>query len=84
MGVQKAAKLHSKTSNKRSQKIDSPLRSPLTIDEAQTIEKLQSELVSQLYSPEIVDDLIDLNINNKFNMHNKENYDFDISRSFLK
>tara|TARA_S200000501_G_scaffold376290_1_gene430779 strand:- start:2 stop:1159 length:1158 start_codon:yes stop_codon:yes gene_type:complete len=37
-----------------------------------------------LSSQLIVDDLIDLNINNKFNMHNKENYDFDISRSFLK
>ncbi|CAI8342011.1 MAG: Uncharacterised protein [Gammaproteobacteria bacterium] len=39
-----SATTSSDRSNKRSQKIDSPLRSPLTIDEAQTIEKLQSEL----------------------------------------
>ena len=32
----------------------------------------------------IVDDLIDLNKNNNFNKHARENYDFDISRSFLK
>jgi hypothetical protein len=28
--------------------------------------------------------LIDLARNNEFNMHKKEDYDFDISRSFLK
>ena len=32
----------------------------------------------------IVEDLIDLSTNNKFHMHNKEDYDFDISRSFLQ
>ena len=32
----------------------------------------------------IVEDLIDLSTNNKFYMHNKEDYDFDISRSFLQ
>ena len=32
----------------------------------------------------IVDDLIDLSKSNNFNRHRKENYDFDISRSFLK
>ena len=32
----------------------------------------------------IVEDLIDLSKNNKFHMHSKENYDFDISRSFLQ
>ena len=32
----------------------------------------------------IVEDLIDLSKNNKFHMHNKEDYDFDISRSFLQ
>ena len=32
----------------------------------------------------IVEDLIDISKNNKFYMHNKENYDFDISRSFLQ
>ena len=32
----------------------------------------------------IVDDLIDLSKNNNFNKHARENYDFDISRSFLK
>ena len=32
----------------------------------------------------IVNDLIDLARNNEFNMHKKEDYDFDISRSFLK
>ena len=32
----------------------------------------------------IVDDLIDLSKSNNFNRHGKENYDFDISRSFLK
>ena len=32
----------------------------------------------------IVEDLIDLSKNNKFYMHNKEDYDFDISRSFLQ
>jgi len=35
-------------------------------------------------SESIVNDLIDLSKNNKFNMHEKEDYDFDISRSFLK
>ena len=35
-------------------------------------------------SKAIVEDLIDLSKNNKFHMHNKENYDFDISRSFLQ
>jgi hypothetical protein len=28
--------------------------------------------------------LIDLARNNEFNLHKKEDYDFDISRSFLK
>jgi hypothetical protein len=28
--------------------------------------------------------LIDLSKNNNFNKHDRENYDFDISRSFLK
>ena len=32
----------------------------------------------------IVEDLIDLSKNDKFHMHNKEDYDFDISRSFLQ
>tara|TARA_Y200000002_G_C22599929_1_gene629059 strand:+ start:25 stop:1182 length:1158 start_codon:yes stop_codon:yes gene_type:complete len=32
----------------------------------------------------IVKDLIDLTKNNKFHMHNKEDYDFDTSRSFLQ
>ena len=32
----------------------------------------------------IVEDLIDLSKNNKFHMHNKEDYDFDISRSFIQ
>ena len=32
----------------------------------------------------IVEDLIDLSKNNKFHMHNKEDFDFDISRSFLQ
>ena len=32
----------------------------------------------------IVKDLIDLSKNNKFHMHNKEDYDFDTSRSFLQ
>ena len=32
----------------------------------------------------IVNDLIDLAKNNEFNKHKKEDYDFDISRSFLK
>ena len=32
----------------------------------------------------IVNDLIDLARNNEFNMHKKEDYDFDTSRSFLK
>ena len=32
----------------------------------------------------IVDDLIDLSKSNNFNRHGKENYDFDISRSFLQ
>ena len=32
----------------------------------------------------IVEDLIDLSKNNKFYKHNKEDYDFDISRSFLQ
>ena len=32
----------------------------------------------------IVEDLIDLSKNNKFHMHSKENYDFDISRLFLQ
>ena len=35
-------------------------------------------------SKAIVNDLIDLNKNNNFNKHARENYDFDISRSFLK
>ena len=32
----------------------------------------------------IVNDLIDLAKKNEFNMHKKEDYDFDTSRSFLK
>tara|TARA_Y100000591_G_scaffold175937_1_gene151973 strand:+ start:336 stop:1493 length:1158 start_codon:yes stop_codon:yes gene_type:complete len=32
----------------------------------------------------IVDDLIDLSKNNDFSKHSRKNYDFDISRSFLK
>jgi hypothetical protein len=32
----------------------------------------------------IVEDLIDLSKDNKFHKHNKEDYDFDISRSFLQ
>ena len=32
----------------------------------------------------IVDDLIDLSKNNNFSKHSRKNYDFDISRSFLK
>ena len=35
-------------------------------------------------SQTIVEDLIYLSKNNDFNKHKKENYDFDISRSFLK
>jgi len=35
-------------------------------------------------SQTIVEDLIYLSKNNEFNKHKKENYDFDISRSFLK
>ena len=35
-------------------------------------------------SQAIVEDLIHLSKNNEFNKHGKENYDFDISRSFLK
>ena len=32
----------------------------------------------------IVEDIIKLSKENNFNRHNKDDYDFDISRSFLK